>query len=50
MDILELIDLAVLLEALIQGNKSQLDIVPVVDGGIGDDRTIHGKEVDAASR
>lgn len=49
MNILELVDLAVLFEALIQGNKSQLDIVPVVDGGIRDDRAVYGKEVDAAS-
>lgn len=47
MNILELVDLAVLLEAFPKRHKTKLDVVPVVKSGIGDDRTINGKEVDA---
>lgn len=47
MNILELVNLAILLEALPERHETKLDVVPVIQSSIGDDCAIHGEKVDA---
>lgn len=45
-NVLKVVGLAILLEALHQRLESHLDVVPVIQSGIRNDGTVHSKEVD----
>ena len=49
MDILELANFAVLLEAFDQRPEAEFDVVPVVKKGVRDYSTINGEEVDTVA-
>lgn len=46
MNVLKVIDLAVLLDALQQRLEAHLDVVPVIQSRIGYDGTVNSKEVE----
>lgn len=47
MNILELINFAILLEALPERHETKLDVIPVIESSIRDNRAINGEEVNA---